>query len=131
VFNKKENADGSKIKIMLGSPSIKEGVSLLRVRQVHVVEPYWNMSRLEQVIGRAFRFCSHKDVSPDERFVEVYIYITTYKKELTIDKYILLLAKKKEKLTREFEQALKESAIDCSINLFGNTDKNEKIICDK
>ena len=130
VFNNKNNKDGSKIKIILGSPAIKEGVSLLRVKQVHVVEPYWNMSRLEQVVGRAFRFCSHKDVPMEERFVEVYIYLATYKDELTIDKYILQLARKKEKLTGEFEQALKESAIDCRINLNGNTDRYEKIKCD-
>ncbi|MFM7988557.1 MAG: helicase-related protein, partial [Candidatus Fonsibacter sp.] len=66
VFNSKSNENGTKIKIILGSPAIKEGVSLLRVRQVHVVEPYWNMSRLEQVIGRAIRFCSHKDVEPEK-----------------------------------------------------------------
>jgi ribosomal protein S20 len=42
VFNQKENTDGSKIKIMLGSPSIKEGVSLLRVEEIHILEPYWN-----------------------------------------------------------------------------------------
>jgi superfamily II DNA or RNA helicase len=131
VFNNKKNFDGSKIKIILGSPAIKEGVSLLRVKQVHVIEPYWNMSRLEQVIGRAFRFCSHKDVPKEHRFVQVYIYIATYQNEITIDKYILELAKKKEKLMRQFELAMKESAVDCSINYFGNIDRNEKYICQK
>lgn len=131
VFNNKNNKDGSKIKIVLGSPAIKEGVSLLRVKQVHVIEPYWNMSRLEQVVGRAFRFCSHKDVPYDKRFVEVYIYIATYQDEMTIDKYILELANKKEKLTKQFERALKESAVDCAINYFGNTDRNDKFICQK
>jgi superfamily II DNA or RNA helicase len=131
VFNNKNNKDGSKIKIVLGSPAIKEGVSLLRVKQVHVIEPYWNMSRLEQVVGRAFRFCSHKDVPYDERFVEVYIYIATYQDEITIDKYILELANKKEKLTKQFERALKESAVDCNINYFGNTDRYDKFVCQK
>ena len=41
---------------MLGSPSIKEGVSLLRTEQVHILEPYWNISRMLQIIGRAIRF---------------------------------------------------------------------------
>jgi superfamily II DNA or RNA helicase len=131
IFNNKNNKDGSKIKIILGSPAIKEGVSLLRVRQVHVIEPYWNMSRLEQVIGRAFRFCSHKDIPLEDRYVDVYIYIATYQSEITIDQYILELANKKEKLTKQFEKALKESAIDCTINYFGNTDRNDKFICHK
>ena len=37
TFNLKKNEDGSFIKVILGSPAIKEGVSLLRVRQVHIL----------------------------------------------------------------------------------------------
>ena len=113
-FNKKENEDGSMLKVLLGSPSIKEGVSLLRVKQVHIMEPYWNMSRLEQVIGRAIRFCSHKDVPAAEREVKVYIYIATGLKnsELTVDKHIMSLAFKKKELTDLFEVVMKEMAVD-------------------
>lgn len=113
-FNKKENVDGSMIKVLLGSPSIKEGVSLLRVKQVHIMEPYWNMSRLEQVIGRAIRFCSHKDVPLNERKVEVYIYIAVGNKDEdeTVDKHIMELAFKKKELTDLFEGVMKDSAID-------------------
>jgi hypothetical protein len=118
VFNKKDNEDGSLIKIILGSPAIKEGVSLLRVRQVHIMEPYWNMSRLEQVMGRAVRFCSHKDMSKEDREVTIYIYIATdpQNKKLTVDRHILDMAFSKESLTRQFEKIIKESAVD--INLF-------------
>jgi hypothetical protein len=113
-FNKKENEDGSMLKVLLGSPSIKEGVSLLRVKQVHIMEPYWNMSRLEQVIGRAIRFCSHKDVPSAEREVKVYIYIGVGLKtdEITVDKHILNLAFKKKELTDKFDDIMKETAID-------------------
>jgi superfamily II DNA or RNA helicase len=132
IFNSKENFNGSKIKIILGSPAIKEGVSLLRVRQVHIIEPYWNMSRLEQVIGRAIRFCSHKDVELEKRRVKVYIYIATiptelaekekkniyskYDRSITVDEHILNMAVTKEKLNLKFENVIKESAID--YNLF-------------
>jgi superfamily II DNA or RNA helicase len=113
-FNKKENVDGSMLKVLLGSPSIKEGVSLLRVKQVHIMEPYWNMSRLEQVIGRAIRFCSHKDVPSDEREVKVYIYIAAGLKnsEVTVDKHIMQLAFKKKELTDLFEDVMKDIAVD-------------------
>ena len=113
-FNKKENEDGSMLKVLLGSPSIKEGVSLLRVKQVHILEPYWNMSRLEQIIGRAIRFCSHKDVPLQEREVKVYIYIATGLKstELTVDKHIMSLCFKKKELTDQFETVMKEMAVD-------------------
>jgi hypothetical protein len=128
VFNSKLNENGSKIKIILGSPAIKEGVSLLRVRYVHIVEPYWNMSRLEQVIGRAIRFCSHKDVDIEKRNVKVYIYIATipedlYKKEketiankfdrtTTVDEHIYRMAQAKKLLSDKFEDVVKHAAID-------------------
>ena len=131
IFNQKENHDGSKLKIMLGSPSIKEGVSLLRVEQVHILEPYWNISRMKQIIGRAIRYCSHKDLPKRRRFVEVFLYITTYPKVKTIDQYIWSLAKKKQKLIQSFEDALKEKAIDCEIFYEGNNYPDEEPIqCD-
>ena len=133
VFNNKKNKDGSKIKILLGSPSIKEGVSLLRVQQVHIMEPYWNVSRLEQVIGRAIRYCSHKDMPVDKRKVEVYIYISTHQnEEETVDQYIQKLAFYKNRLIKEFELALKESAVDCELNKNANVFKgDDDIVCKK
>ena len=117
TFNQKQNFEGNFIKIILGSPSIKEGVSLLRTRSVHILEPYWNMARIEQVIGRAVRFCSHKDVDKDDRYVKIYIYISKKPKEyvnndITIDEYIYNMAKVKKKLTDQFEEIIKKSAID-------------------
>jgi len=118
IYNEKKNESGNQIKIMLGSPSIKEGVSLFRVQQVHIIEPYWNMSRMLQIMGRAVRFCSHKDVPKNKQMVKIYLYLATYPGETTIDQYIWSLAKKKNKLIEQFELVLKESAIDC--NLFYN-----------
>ena len=126
VFNQKKNSDGSKIKILLGSPSIKEGVSLLRVQQVHILEPYWNISRLEQVIGRAIRYCSHKDMPIDKRQVDVFIYISVHPDEKeTIDQYIKKLAFYKDRLIKEFELALKEASVDCELNKNANVFKGE------
>ena len=72
------------------------------------------MSRLEQIIGRAIRFCSHKDVPLQEREVKVYIYIATGLKstELTVDKHIMSLCFKKKELTDQFETVMKEMAVD-------------------
>ena len=131
IFNQKINEDGSKIKIMIGSPSIKEGVSLLRVQQVHIMEPYWNMSRMLQIMGRAVRFCSHKDVPKSKRIVKIYLYLATYPIEKTIDQYIWLLAQKKNKLIEQFELALKESAFDCELMYNRNYYKTDetKLVC--
>jgi hypothetical protein len=131
VFNQKINKDGSSIKMILGSPSIKEGVSLLRVQQVHILEPYWNMSRLLQIMGRAVRFCSHKDVPKSERIVKIYLYLATYKGIKTIDQYIWSMAQEKTKIIEEFEFALKESAFDCNLMYNRNSYKKDtkKLIC--
>lgn len=126
MFNKKENMNGDIIKIMLGSPSIKEGVSLLRVSQVHILEPYWNMSRMLQIIGRAIRFCSHKDMPRNRRQVEVYLYLATYPGEKSTDEYIWSMAKKKQSLINKFETLLKENAIDCSLFYHRNVYKNDE-----
>jgi superfamily II DNA or RNA helicase len=134
VFNQKENMDGSKIKIMLGSPSIKEGVSLLRVEEIHILEPYWNLSRIQQIIGRGIRFCSHKDLPKYKQVVNVYLYLATHQKEeQTIDEYIWSLAKNKNKLIEQFEQILKENAIDCELFHTRNYYKTDeqKLICNK
>jgi superfamily II DNA or RNA helicase len=129
VFNKYENNKGKLIKIMLGSPSIKEGVSLLRVSQVHILEPYWNLSRMKQIIGRAIRFCSHKDLPKRRNFVDIYLYLATHPGKKTIDQYIWNLAKKKNKLINSFEIALKEMAIDCELFYERNVDEENELNC--
>lgn len=131
VFNSKENFNGSRIKIILGSPAMREGLSIYNVRQVHVLDVYWNLSRLSQIYGRAVRFCSHKTLPKNERVVDIYLYLATHPKiKETVDQYIYKLALKKYALVEQFEMALKESAIDCELNANAN-EENEIIKCEK
>jgi hypothetical protein len=123
IYNKFINKDGSQIKVILGSPSIKEGVSLLRVKAVHILEPYWNVSRLEQIMGRAIRFCSHKDLKKEERIVNIYIYLSCSPrcKNKTVDQYIYNIALEKEILIKKFYDVMKRSSVD--YKLFKNASK--------
>ena len=105
------NTTGSCLKIILGSPAVKEGVSFKNVRQVHILEPYWNMSRIEQIQGRAIRFCSHVTLPPKQRSVDVYLYMATTE-GFCIDEYMYELAQKKHRLIQQFEKALKDAAIE-------------------
>jgi hypothetical protein len=75
TYNSPANDDASQLQIVVGSPAMKEGVSLLRTRQVHVLEPYWNHSRHAQIFGRASRFCSHKSLPQRERTVDIWLYV--------------------------------------------------------
>ncbi|MEM3061959.1 MAG: DEAD/DEAH box helicase family protein [Nitrososphaerota archaeon] len=129
IFNRKDNEDGSNIKIICGSPSVREGVSFMRVQQVHIMEPYWNQSRISQVAGRVIRFCSHKDVKPEKRVVKVYLYIAVHPLiKMSIDQKIMQMAIRKKMINSHFEKALKESAIDCQLFYNANVYPGEEPI---
>ncbi len=122
IYNSPANNDGSQIQVVIGSPSIKEGVSLMRTREVHILEAYWNHSRLEQIYGRAVRYCSHKTLPKHDRDVTIYIYaaiaenakITT--PASSIDLYMLDMADKKRVLSEPIIDALIKIAVDRGIN---------------
>jgi superfamily II DNA or RNA helicase len=118
VYNQYENRYGKFIKIILISPAGSEGLSLRNVRQIHIMEPYWNEVRITQMIGRGIRLCSHSDLSIDERHVDVYRYKSKRTKinKWTTDEYIEDLARSKETLIQSFLDAVKEVAVDCVLN---------------
>ena len=60
-------------------------VSLTCVRQVHILEPYWNFVRIDQVFGRAIRLHSHDDLDANERTVEEYLYLSVLPEGNTIE----------------------------------------------
>jgi hypothetical protein len=117
AFNRPQNKYGELIKIMLVSPAGSEGLSLMNVRQVHIMEPYWNEVRINQMIGRGIRLCSHKDLPVDERMVDVYRYksIRVGSDKWTTDQYIEDLARSKDSLLQAFLDAMKEVAVDCGL----------------
>ena len=55
-----------------------EGISLKNVRQIHIMESYWNSVRTEQVKGRAVRICSHMYLPVSERLVDIYTYVSKF-----------------------------------------------------
>ena len=66
-----------------------EGIDLHNVRQVNIVEPFWNPVRIKQVKGRAVRVGSHIGLPPEERTVEIYTYLSKIsKKDLKSDRII-------------------------------------------
>ena len=128
IFNKSENKYGKYCKIIMISPAGTEGISLSNVRQVHILEPYWNEVRIEQVIGRAVRFCQHKDLPLEERKVDIFRYKMVRKNgEITSDERLEDISRKKNNLLLSFVEAVKESAVDCELfkthNMMGSTYK--------
>jgi SNF2 family DNA or RNA helicase len=123
LFNDSNNKYGEKLKIILISPAGSEGLNLLNVRQVHILEPYWNEVRINQMIGRAIRQCSHKELTQENRKVDVFRYrsIRVLSNKPTTDQYIEDLARTKDSLIQSFLDAVIESAVDCE--LFKNHNK--------
>jgi len=130
AFNEINNKYGDHIKIMLVSPAGSEGLSLENVRQVHIMEPYWNEVRIQQMIGRGIRYCSHKNLPVKERHVDVYRYksVKSNTDSWTTDQHIEDLARSKEGLIQSFLDAMKEVSVDCVLNQNDNM-VNEKYKC--
>ena len=116
LFNIKDNKHGDVIKIIMISPAGAEGINLRNVRQVHIMEPYWNEVRIEQVIGRAIRQCHHSDLPMDERNVDVFRYKMVRKSgKETSDENMENISRKKNNLLISFIEAIKEVAVDCEL----------------
>jgi hypothetical protein len=140
------NFMGEIVKVLMITASGAEGISLRNVRYVHIMEPYWQPVRIEQVIGRARRICSHNDLK-DEKLRSVYVmmYIMRFtpeqmaddasmelrlndvsklnaQKPLTTDQALFEISTIKEEINQQLLMAIKEASIDCAIH----RDKNSK-----
>lgn len=125
------NQKGDWLKVIMITQSGSEGISLKNVRQVHIVEPFWNHIRMDQVIGRAIRTCSHTDLKDEkDRHVDIFIYymvftakqieesftIRTKDKSIASDNYLYEIAKRKKKIIDSMLQLLKQASVDCALN---------------
>jgi hypothetical protein len=72
------NYYGEVIKIIMITSSGAEGINLENTRFVHIVEPYWHMVRVDQVVGRARRICSHKNLPESLRTIKVFLYMCKF-----------------------------------------------------
>ena len=134
----RNNNMGEVIKVFMITSSGSEGINLRNTRYVHLMDPYWHPVRSEQVIGRARRICSHKDLPLPLQTVEVFVYLMVFSKAqlksdeaielkrkdlskavpkvpLTSDQYLFEISEIKAKLTNQLTDAIKESAFDCYI----------------
>ena len=135
-FNLSENKMGNIIKILMITSSGAEGISLMNVRGVHIMEPYWNRVRIEQVIGRAARIKSHVELDKRSQNVTVFEYIvglTAAQKRLPIasnvltkdmgftsDEVLYQISDVKSRVLYGLLKLLKRSAIDCQFNDMDN-----------
>ena len=137
------NMRGEVLEILLTTKQGAEGLNTKNVRQLFVVEPYWNPVRLDQVIGRAVRIGSHLELPKKDRNVEIYIYLSKATKKqlkanvtmgndfggLTSDEVLYQIAEKKRAIMIIMLNMMKQSSIDCSLNLADNLGTNPDLKC--
>jgi hypothetical protein len=127
-INREDNINGKMVKVILGSEVSGEGIDFKRIRQVHIVEPWYNQAKLDQVEGRAVRNGSHRDLPPEHRNVEIFKYSITPPSKLknneefieTIDEHNYRIAEDKDKKIKKVEYILKEIAVDCLFQRHNN-----------
>ena len=114
-----DNKNGEKIKVIIISMTGSEGLDFKNLRQVHIMEPWYNLSLVEQIIGRAVRNCSHKQLPFKERNVEIFLYGTLLNNEddEAVDLYIYRIAEMKAVQIGRVSRILKESSVDCLLNI--------------
>jgi len=144
------NYYGDVIKVLMITSSGAEGINLENVRYIHITESYWHPVRIQQVIGRGRRICSHKNLPEELRTIDVFLYLMTLseaqkesdlsitlklkdkskidnKTPVTSDEFLYEVASLKEGITDQILKSIKEASIDCLIHL--SPDNDEKLKC--
>ena len=140
ILNSPENINGDIIKVLLISKTGAEGLDLHGVRQVHIMEPYWDKAREDQVKSRGIRLGSHSHLPSDQRNVQPYLYISVANKQVfdgmlsrsnisqdtklieteTIDEQFHRKAVINYKINMSFRTLLQEVSIECAFNNYKN-----------
>ena len=124
------NVTGKNIKVVVTSPLAAEGIDFRFIRQVHILDPWWNMSRIEQVVGRALRTCSHQDLVPKEQNCTVYLHIIrAEEKREAFDEYTYRTkVEAKGMRIAKVRKVLAESAMDCPMQVSLPADWRELVV---
>ena len=118
AISDKNNKDGNIIKVALISRAGSEGIDFKNIRDVHILDPWYNTNRIEQIIGRAIRLKSHCALPFIQRNARIFVYGTllTNMEDEAADMYIHRVAEVKALQIGNITRTLKETAVDCILN---------------
>ena len=122
-INNPANINGELVKVVLITRVASEGLNFQNVRELHILDPWYHFNKIDQIIGRGIRNCSHKRLPIAERNVTVYLHcgINGYERETT-DIHTYRIATRKLYQSFMVDEIIKNNAIDCalfkSINYF-------------
>ena len=115
-----ENKYGERVKVVIISKAGAEGLDFRNIRQIHVMESWYNMNRIEQIIGRGVRNLSHCSLPFEERNVEIFLHssiLPNQPEEECADTYVYRMAEMKAVQIGRVTRILKETSVDCMLNI--------------
>ena len=118
-INHADNINGDKIKVVLISDSGSEGIDLQMIRQIHVLDPWFNLNRTEQIIGRGVRNFSHRRLPFEKRNVQIFLHaaiLSDRDEEESMDLYQYRLSEKKAIQIGKISRIVKQHSVDCMLN---------------
>ena len=128
-LNSPTNLDGNQVKVVLISKAAAEGIDFKNIRQIHILDPWYNMNRIEQIIGRGVRNLSHCGLPFEKRNVELFLHATNLdSKTEAVDTYVYRVAEKKSIKIGEVTRLLKENSVDCLLNIGQNNFTQEHLL---
>lgn len=117
VINKEENKDGSLCKVVLITQAGSEGIDFKNLRQVHILEPWYNLNRMDQIVGRAIRNCSHKDLPLSKRNCQIFMHGSYVdENEEMIDLFLYRRCEDKARKIGKIQSILKSISVDCIVH---------------
>jgi len=118
IIKAEANKRGQVVKAIIGSSVCAEGLDFKFIREVHIMEPWWHLNKIEQIVGRAIRNCSHTLLPAHERNVTIYHHVNCIKGQNieSIDEKVYRMAENKQVSINQIENILKSNAVDCALN---------------
>jgi hypothetical protein len=107
---------GKKVKAILGSQIASEGLDLKCIREVHLLDGWYHLNRIEQIEGRGVRFCSHVLLPKQLRNTLIYLHVVSVSEYETADLYAYRLAVRKAQPIGRVTRLMKINAWDCMLN---------------
>ena len=127
-----ENVNGGNVKIIIGSQVAGEGIDLRFIRELYIFDSWFHLNKMEQIIGRGVRTCSHsmlpkkkiraedgEEIFFSQQNCTIYLLVNTLPEgedRETADLYMYRNAMNKAVQVGQVSRALKEYALDCNLN---------------
>lgn len=115
-INNPLNINGELVKVVLMTQVASEGLNFLNIREIHILDPWFHFNRIDQIIGRGIRNCSHKKLPIEERNVSVYLHcaINDYNIE-SLDVNAYRIATRKLYKSYIVDEIIRNNSIDCAL----------------